>query len=113
VSPQDRIEALEDRVAALEEALGVTRQFPVEWGLTVTEARMLGILCKTGSAPAERFMVALYSDRSDPPASHVIAVLMCKLRAKMKPLGVEISSRNGSSYGYSIPAAQKARLLDA
>lgn len=110
LSTEEEIQLLKDRVAILEDALGITRRFPPDWGLTPRQEQMLGILCKTTVAPAERFMVALYSDYADPPVGNIIATQLCKLRKRLKPMGIEIKSRLGGGYGYWIPAEQKAKL---
>lgn len=113
MTPEQRIQALEDKVVWLEEALGLSRQFPAEWGLTPTQERMLGMLVAARVVTEARFMVALYSERLDPPLSKVVPAQLSKMRDKLRPMGVEIHSRNGSSWGYWIPAEQKAKLLNA
>jgi DNA-binding response OmpR family regulator len=107
----ERIEALEDRVAVLEQALGLNYQAPAEWRLTSTEERILGVLLRSPRVHRERLMVALYADRADPPDVSVITVHVCGLRAKLKRLGVDVIAMRHA--GYWIPADQKQRLLDA
>ena len=107
----DRITALEYRVAALEEALGLTYQPPPALGLTRFEARIVGMLMKANVATTERMFTALYGEREDPPISKNVDVFISRARPKLAKRGVEI--RNTWGVGYWIPAEQKARLLDA
>ena len=109
----DRILALEDRVAVLEEALGIRYEGMKEWGLSPVQAQIVGILRKIDSAPCKRIYVAIYGSALDPPDLNVVRVHISHLRSKLKPHGVEIKSGRGcTSCGYWIPEEQK-RLLDA
>jgi DNA-binding response OmpR family regulator len=111
-----RVIELEDRVAVLEEALGLTYTAPPEWGLTPTEDRILAMLNKAPMVRRERLMVALYGLDDDPPLSNVVEAHISHMRRKLRPHGVEIMSHKGKRIidgGYWIPAEQKARLADA
>lgn len=65
----ERIQALEDRVALLEDALGLTYTVPIEWGLTLTEARLFGLIRKVPVVRLERLRLALYASASTRPTA--------------------------------------------
>lgn len=110
-----RLEALEaanarlrDRVAELEDALGFTIEMPVYLGLTSAEARVFGALMKRPTWTKEQLMVALYSDRpDDPPEIKIVDVFICKLRKKLRPIGVDIETLWGQ--GYRLTPAMRER----
>lgn len=111
MTPEQRIQILEDQVAALQEALGLAYDPPMEWGLTKTEAELFGILKRSPVVLRDRMRTALYGLWADPPLTNVIAVHVCHMRRKLAPFGISIkASRDGR---YWIPQEQKARLLDA
>lgn len=107
-------EQLRNRVAALEDALGLTQEFAPSGALrlTASEAQMLGMLLARGYVKRESFFAALYQtrpDADDPPDINIIDVWICKLRAKLKHLGHgTIETRFGE--GYFIPASDKPAL---
>ncbi|CAM5764651.1 winged helix-turn-helix domain-containing protein [Bosea minatitlanensis] len=112
-----RLEALEaengrlrDRVAELEDALGFTIDMPVYLGLSQTEARLFGALMRRPVWSREQLMVALYSHRPDePPEIKIVDVFICKIRRKLKPLGIEIENLWGQ--GYRLAPAMRDRAL--
>lgn len=101
----DRIQALEDHVAALEEALGLTFAAPAEWKLSGTEERIFGMLRKGGVIRRDRMMTALWWDRDDPPNRNTLHAHICNLGRKLRPLGYEL--RNVKDVGYSLGLALK------
>lgn len=104
-------EVLRGRVADLEEALGMRMDVPVEFGLTPHEARLFGFLLKVERASKARLMSALYFERIDAePELKIIDVYVCKLRKKLKPYDIEISTLWGQ--GYYITPAAKARARE-
>ncbi len=120
----DRIQALEDRVTVLEDALGIRYHAPPEWGLTPTQDVIVGLLLAARSVPWERMWTVLYGSESDPPETDVIRTQICLMRPKLEAHGVEVRTIAGGNGigrymrgtpggGYFIPAEQKARLLDA
>lgn len=106
-----RVIDLEDRIAELESALGLDYKSRPEWGLTRSEACVVGMLTKTSIASHARLETALYADRNDTPTGNNVDVFITRARRKLAPFGIEI--RNTWGVGYWIPAEQKARLLDA
>lgn len=108
----DRIEALEadndrlrERIAELEAAFGMDVLPPIEWRLTMSEARVFGVILKRELASKEAIMVALYGfeERADPK---IADVFVCKIRGKLKPFGVQIRTRWG--HGYFMDPADRA-----
>jgi DNA-binding response OmpR family regulator len=111
---QARAEELEARVAGLEQQIGLALQPPTVFDLTRKETAILGVLLANRHPRRETFMVALYSDRPNPPHSKIIDVYISHLRRKLAPLGIQIDTRFGE--GFEIPEESKARarrLMDA
>jgi two-component system, cell cycle response regulator CtrA len=55
------------------------------------------------------FMTALYSDRADDEVeAKIVDDYICKLRKKLKPYGIEISTASGE--GYNLSDAMKSKL---
>lgn len=110
-------ERLRDQIAALEEALGLTREYAPTLGMnfTRTEGQMLSMMLARGYVQKEAFMSALYESRpdaDDTPDVKIIDVMICKLRAKLKKLcAAKIETKWGE--GYFIPAADKPALRQA
>lgn len=100
------LEAADERIAELEEALGLTWESPLEWNLTTQENRFVGILMRTKVASRERIMLALYPNEADRANPKIIDVYACKARAKTKPFGVDI--RNKWGVGYYLAETEKA-----
>lgn len=111
MTPEQRIQALEDRVAILEEALGLAYQPSPLCRFTPTERRLVGVLLKTTRASSIRIETALYAHANNPPTTNNVKVHIHRIRKKLAPLSVQICTDWG--FGYWIPAEQKARLLDA
>lgn len=102
---RDRLEA---RVLELEAAMGLTFLAPLEWGLTGNETRLFGALMARELLTKEAAMTALYRDvgADDEPEIRIIDVMVCKMRPKLKPFGIEIVTRWG--VGYQLTADVKA-----
>lgn len=94
------IETLRERIRQLEQVLVPdTINVPVEWRLTSSEARLFAFLTTRDVASKSAIMQALYSDRPDEdPEPKIIDVFVCKLRAKVKPFGVNIETVWGRGY---------------
>lgn len=109
MTDRERIEALEWRVAALEEALGLTYASPPEWRLTAYEARILGMLAKTqGCTTRQRIYAALYGDRDNPPYDKIIDVYIFRMRKRLRPHGIAI--HNTWSEGWWLDADARAKI---
>lgn len=105
---QATIVRLEDQIAVLERAMGFEVLPPIEWGLTMNEARLFGALMERELLTKDAAMAALYRDRgADEPEMKIVDVFICKLRKKVRPFGLEIGTRWG--VGYHMTAEMKAR----
>lgn len=104
-----RNEALQMRVEQLEAAMGMDLLPPVEWLLTATEARVLGVLMVRECATKDAIMAALYRDvNRDEAQIKIVDVFVCKIRSKLRRFGVEIQTRWG--VGYYLTAETKAAI---
>jgi two-component system cell cycle response regulator CtrA len=103
------IARLEGQVEMLQDALGMTKEPFLGLGLTPAEHRLLGIFEARGLVTKEAAMLALYADRpNEEPEIKIIDVFVCKLRRKLKPLGIEIETKWG--HGYQLADASKKLL---
>ena len=105
--------ALRDRIALLEEQIGVANadSLGLYFDLTPQEAICLGVLLSNKAPRRSTFMAALYSDRADEDVEpKIIDVFICKMRKKLKPLGIEIENQWGE--GYAMPEMSKARARE-
>ena len=101
---------LRERVASLEAILMETAPLPIEWGLTAQEARVFGVLVKRELATKDAIMAALYSDKAssaEVAAEKIVDVFICKVRKKLKPFGVVITTVWGR--GYALDASTRAQ----
>ncbi|SEQ71000.1 two-component system, cell cycle response regulator CtrA [Faunimonas pinastri] len=106
---QAEIDRLQDRIEILEAAMGMEFLAPVEFRLTGSENRVLGVLLKRDLATRNALLAALYRDDGrDQPEEKIIDVFICKLRAKLRPFGLEIATHWGN--GWSMTPAMKARI---
>lgn len=114
-----RIEALEaelfrlrEMVANYEIALGADFEPHVALGLTVLEARLVGLLVKKGQATKDQIMHACYGLRGDAdmPQAKIIDVFVCKARRKLKRFGIEVTTVWGQ--GYAMPDESRARCRE-
>lgn len=100
-------DVLRERIACLEEQLVATKQLPMEWRLTVQEARVFGVLVNRELATKEAIMSGLYIDRGvDEAEQKIVDVFICKIRKKLKPFGVRIETVWGR--GYRLGPAERA-----
>jgi hypothetical protein len=78
--------------------------------LTACEMKMLNALVTHGRLSKDRLYHELYGQRvnDDTPEPKIIDVFICKLRAKLRGLGVEIETRWG--HGYEMLPAMVTRL---
>ena len=110
-SLQEENERLREQVAQLRAALSECPPLPAEWGLTVQQTLIFGVLLRRPCATHETLMTVLYSDRSDADAVSdpaVIRAFICAIRRKLRPFDVTISTRWG--HGYALDEQTRARL---
>jgi DNA-binding winged helix-turn-helix (wHTH) protein len=91
---------LHDRIEELERLLGMRPVLPRIWGLAV-----LGILLKRQVMSQTQLFEAIWGGDSD-RETKIVEVVICKLRAKLRPHGIAI--RNEHGVGYFIPPDSKA-----
>lgn len=106
-------EMLRERVRQLEAELSGGADFvaPFEWGLTFSEAQVLGIFVARELVTKHAIMQALYSSIGREGVEEKICdVFICKIRKKLKPYGVGITTRWGQ--GWSLDPVWRARLAD-
>lgn len=99
---------LRERVISLEAEM-THKAIPPIFGFTGSENRLLGMLLKRTMVTRESAMVALYGDDMDRAAdAKIIDVFICKMRAKLKPFQIEITTHWAT--GYSLTAETKAHI---
>lgn len=103
-SQRAKIDELEEELRQarekLRESLAPPVPFPHEWGLTVSQSRLLGALYRASDVMTEHQVFrALGSTASDMRA--LVNVQISILRKKVAPLGITISNRYG--FGYRLP----------
>ncbi|MGV6876658.1 helix-turn-helix domain-containing protein [Pseudochelatococcus sp. B33] len=109
---QREIETLRERVRQLEDALappGV--HVPIEWRLTPVEATVYQCLASRHEATKQAIMTALYGTRpDDAPEIKIVDVIVCHIRKKLKPFGIEIRTIWGR--GYAIDGKPAPENID-
>lgn len=95
-----QIYELRERIRRLETALAPTNiEVRLEWCLTASEARVFAYLASRDQATKAQIMTALYADRIDEdPEIKIVDVFICKLRKKLAPFGVSITTLWGRGY---------------
>jgi hypothetical protein len=78
---------------------------------TPQQCEMVGFMLKRAVATREALFIALVGGRPDcdQPDAKLIDVQMVKVRKALEKVGIEVRTEWGSG-GWSIPAADKARL---
>ncbi|MGA7807146.1 helix-turn-helix domain-containing protein [Bradyrhizobium sp.] len=111
----DLVDRLRGRIEELETLLGVdnstTGRIREALRLDVTLATILGMLLVREFVSRDGLYTVLYGDRPecDMPDPKGLDVLICKLRARLKPAGIQIKTRWAD--GWSIPDKAKLRAL--
>lgn len=108
-------QVLRARVALLEEALIDTTPPPIEFGLTASEASILGLLMKRAMVTRDAVLACLYRDNGKDEADPKIAdVYVCKLRKKTKAFPLfEIKTAWGQGWRLTEDAKHLVRELQA
>lgn len=99
-------EELRARVKMLEAMAGATFESPPEFALTQKESVVFGMLLKNTIVRKQTFIEALYFHKQDEAEIKIVDVFVCKVRRKLKPWKIEISTQWGQ--GYFMPAESKA-----
>ena len=96
---------LRDRIEELERLIGMRMVAPRLWGLTRQEADVLGILLRRQVMSSTQLFEAIWGGDSECNIK-IVEVVVCKLRAKLRPHGIAIRTEHG--VGYFIPPDGKA-----
>ncbi len=105
-------EILRERVALFErEFMGAELVFPVEWGLTATEQRVLGVLINRPQATKAQIMMGIYrvTGGDDEADIRIVDVFVCKVRKKLQPFGITIRTLWGAGYAIDEVLRQSLR----
>jgi two-component system, cell cycle response regulator CtrA len=102
-----RIDELVETIRQLRKPVPPTHLLPHSWGLTPRERDLLAVLFMSRLTYTHRdvLMEAMYADRDHEANEKIVDVWICKMRKKLKPLGMKIESRRG--LGYRIPEETK------
>lgn len=94
------IQTLRERVRQLEEALAPSFVItPLEWQLTMSEARVFAHMATRAIATKQSIMMALYSNRTDEdPEIKIVDVFVCKMRKKLSRFNIMIDTVWGQGY---------------
>lgn len=103
-------EELRERLRALEKEFGFHDDVPIVFGLTPTEGKIMSLLGARDTATRAQLMTAVLSDRlpGKEPEMKIVDVFVCKIRKKLKPFGIEITSLWGR--GYRLAPEMKAKV---
>ena len=105
------VEALRDALEAMRRALTSDAGVKIiELAkLTYNERMLLGLLMRRHRATKDQMMTMLYADRPDEePDSKILDVMICKMRKKLRPHGVEIRTIHGA--GYELPPTSREKI---
>lgn len=101
---------LRARIDELEEALFASPKIPFEWGLTSSEARLVGCMLSRPLMTKDTAMAVLYrNDGKDEAVLKIVDVYICKARKKLTRFGIEIKTVWGQ--GYYIEESVRRRLV--
>lgn len=101
---------LRERVAALEDIIGMKVTVPLIFPLTAQETKLFGVLMNRDLVTKETAMFALYSTRpnGENVEIKIIDVFICKIRAKLKKFDIAIETVWGQ--GYRLTPETKAKV---
>jgi two-component system cell cycle response regulator CtrA len=104
------VQQLQDHIDALERQLGQRLVLPACLRLTATEQRILARLMVSENATKDQLLDAVIDSRleQDAPEMKIVDVYICKLRKKLVPWSLEITTLWG--IGYALPPASRDRL---
>lgn len=98
MNDRDRIETLEETNRQLVQLLRPVGSFPMYWGLTGAEERLLAALTRSGelSIEAAAYAAGVDIDRPAPPTT--IRQHVLRLRKKVSGRGITVQSSHGIGY---------------
>lgn len=106
---REQLDTAHERIRQLEELLAPRVSFPVEWRLTPTEAKLLAALIKRRGLVATESLLTLVYDDPDGKTVRDLAVVICKVRKKLRPQGVTIF--NVWAQGFGLDEESRAIVL--
>lgn len=91
---------LRARIAELEEMVGLRIEIPLIFGLTASEARVVGVMMRLPIATKEALLTAIITDvtGNKVPEQKIIDVFVCKARKKLQRFGIVIETVWGRGY---------------
>lgn len=97
---QEENALLRERLALAERTMLGVELLPPGFGLTGMEARVLRVLRTRGAATKEQILDAAWSTalEQDLPDPKIVDVAICKIRKKLSPWGVKITTLWGAGY---------------
>jgi two-component system cell cycle response regulator CtrA len=105
------IEALRDALEAMRGVLAPDAGLKIieVAKLTVSERLLLGLLMRRHRATKDQMITMLYADRpNEEPGSKILDVMICKMRKKLSPHGVEVRPFMAQDTS-STPRARKSK----
>jgi two-component system cell cycle response regulator CtrA len=103
-------EDLQFRIRELQTAVGMSYSLPMCLPLTSREAALLGVLMQRDVATKDMILMALYNGMDEPQVK-IIDVFVCKMRKKLQPFEIEISTLWGRGYYLAKEMKEKVRQL--
>ena len=104
---RERLRFIEDEV------FGAAWSFPVAWGLTRLEQRLLSAIVALPCLTTPAAMVALYGTEADARHPSIIGLMICHIRPKLARLGIRITTSRGVGRGnavYAIAEVQRSEI---
>lgn len=107
---RDQIEKLEEEIRILRKmAFGAEPDLPSEWGLTVAEGVLLRLLMNRHRVTQDSYLDAMEWGHGETASRRLLAVLVCKVRPKVAPFGIQIANYWGQGYGLEPPMRAAVR----
>jgi hypothetical protein len=111
----EEVEVLRDRVAQLEHKVNDREWIPSDWGITGREATILNVLVQRAFLSKEAMHEVVYGGKPDEQVADlkIMAVFICKLRAKLKAVDPSfiIETVWGTGWRLSQETAHKLKCI--
>jgi DNA-binding response OmpR family regulator len=106
---------LREQIVELERQLGLHEDIPIQLDFTPQQRLILGVLLKRELASKENLLFALMqgncTKRGREPGLKLIEVLICLLRKRLKPHGIQIFTKYEVGYFMTRDMKGKTRAL--
>ena len=112
---RERIEELEAEVERLKDVLAPVSPLCKAFGLSEMESRTVLAIAKRGRPSTSQIADTIYAQTDDPPeyARITVAQFVNRARAKLKPHGIEIHSKQHNGFWLEPDALARLRELGA